>query len=220
MPRYPQRDHLSLPLLILCEGRSDEAFFRALIRHRGLPEFGIRNGMDSGPNSGGGISQFGPLLKAMRTWNTFDIVTDILIVADNDLDPDENFNRVRTQIEAAGHYAIPSAPLIKESGTPTIQVMMIPGTKKQGNLESLCIEAAIDAHPDIARCVDQFTSCVHADRWKEITFREEMRLRSLLAAAHRTNPSIGLGRVWIEEPKLIPLNHSCFDWIATVLSSY
>ena len=220
MPRYPQRDHLSRPLLILCEGRSDEAFFRALIGHRGLTEFGIRNGMDSGPNSGGGISQFGPLLTAMRTWKTFDIVTDILIVADNDLDPDENFNKVRTQIEATGQYAIPNAPLVKESGTPTIQVMMIPGTKKQGNLESLCVEAAIDAHPDIAKCVDNFADCVDADCWEEVTLREKMRLRSLLAAAHKPDPFIGLGNTWREEPTLIPLSHSCFDWIAKVLSSY
>jgi len=219
VPRRPPRDQLSVPLLILCEGPSDEAFFRALVCHRKLPEFGIRNGLDSGPDSGGGIDQFGPLLTAITTWRNVDIITDILIVADNDLSPSGSFDKVRNQIAATGRYEVPISPLVKAAGSPTIQVMMIPGTGKPGNLESLCVEAAIDAHPDIAKCVDQFATCVNADGWPEINLCE-LKLRSLLAAAHQPNPFIGLGNTWIKDPNLIPLNHSCFDWIVKTLGSY
>jgi hypothetical protein len=85
---------LTLPRLIICEGPSDEAFFRALIKSRGLSEFSIRNGTDSGPEAGGGIDQFGALLTAIRAWRGFEQVTDIILAADNDLSPQTNFTKV------------------------------------------------------------------------------------------------------------------------------
>jgi hypothetical protein len=109
---------------------------------------------------------------------------------------------------------------VKESGNPTIQIVMIPWEMKHGNLESLCAEAAMSVNPRIGNCVDLFSKCTNAAEWEEITLREKFRLRTYLAASHRPDPFIGVGNIWNKAPELIPLNHASFNRIAAVLGAY
>jgi hypothetical protein len=221
------RNTFAGPRAIVCEGRADEAFFRALITARQLPEFEIKNTGDADPNQRGGIDKFGLLLQGIPSWRGFDQLTDILLVADNDEKPADNFRRVRDQIAAvtpfglpAVRYTVPNSPLERTTGTPTICILMIPWADAAGNLESLCLQSAMDAAPAMALCVDAFATCTTAGTWPEVSRLSQMKLRSILAARHKSNPFIGIGRVWNEDASLIPLQHASFDQITGLLESY
>lgn len=62
---------LLYPRLIICEGASDEAFFRKLIKNRGLPPFCVRHTGDFDPANKGGKSKFGKFLQGLPTWHGF-----------------------------------------------------------------------------------------------------------------------------------------------------
>ena len=217
----PPRNALTLPRLIVCEGAADEAFLRALIQQRGLPALSIRHPGDLDTGGRGGIDKLGWLLAGIRAWNGFTAVTDLLIVADNDTDPDGNFARVGQQLANAG-YPVPAAPLAaaEAPNQPRVCVLMLPWTNEQGTLDALCLGPARAAAPGIASCVDAFAACVQASGQDHAQRQAAMALRVLLAGAHAKNPGIGLGRVWQDNPALIPLDHAAFDRVARVLADF
>ena len=225
--RRPPRDTFTLPRLIICEGPSDEAFFRALIAARPLPEFCIRHTGESNVEGSGGISRFGDLLKSIPSWNGFYQLTDIILVADNDLTPQENFDNVCEQISSVGpygvppqQYPVPSRPLKTIAGLHNITVLMVPSENEPGVLETLCLTAAVAAAPDITACTEKFANCTNADEWENPNNLTKMKLRSLLTAQSERNPLVGLGMVWNQNPGLIPLNHEVFDPIVDFLGGF
>jgi hypothetical protein len=208
--------------LILSEGTSDEALLRALIDTRKLPEFCIRNGSDLPGDNSGGISMIGRLLAGIIIWKGFAAITDILIVVDSDFDPIDNFREVCSQIRSVTEYSypIPKALLDRAKGPPTITVMTVPWIDQPGNLEALCLPVAVKTSTNLAACVEAFAECAKVNTWALVRKRDAMRLRSLLAVAHRSNPFIGLGQVWRDAKELIPVMDSQFDRIASVLEGY
>ena len=216
-------EEFTLKRVMLCEGPHDEAFFRALIREHRLTEWHITNTSDG--NKTGSNSLFGQKLLAFTTWRGFEGLTDVVVVADNDEDPDVTFKFVQDQIEEARklgaiQYAVPDQPYIKKTGTPAVTICMMPAAGMKGNLEALCYIAASNAAADVAKCVEQYSACVGSDKWGSQSKLSKMKLRSLLAGKHRTNPDIGLGRVWVQEPDLIPLNDACFSELVNHLRAY
>ena len=164
-------------------------------------------------------------MLGIPTWAGFAELTDILVVADNDTTPERNFASVQEQLRSAHYgvmeqkYDVPNAPLNKSDGTPSIAIMMMPENGKIGKLETLCLAAAQDAAPMISNCVNAFANCANTLEWPSPTL-DEMKLRSLLGARHKRNPSIGLGKVWSEDPELIPLDNHCFDGVVSFLKTY
>lgn len=229
MPARPPRKSLTPPRVILCEGFSDEAFFRELIKQRRIHQFGIRSCADADKSKKGGIDKFGKLLEAIPTWEGFSELRDIVIVADNDASPAKNFAKVCRLIERASPeaipapvYGVPDRALVSAAGTPArITVLMMPWPDVPGNLESLCLQAAASVSADISACVDGFVRCARTDEWEDPTKVDKMRLRSILAARHQKDPFIGLGNVWQRQQSrgLIPINHPCFDRIEAFLRS-
>lgn len=205
--------------LILCEGTSDEAFLRALIKARNLPEFCIRNGSDLPGDNPGGITMIGRLLAGIIIWEGFAAITDILIVVDSDSDPLTNFNEVCSQIRSVTDYSypVPNTLLDRANGSPRVKVITIPWIDESGNLETLCLSVAVKTSQPLAACVEAFAQCAKVDTWTLARKRDAMRLRSFLAAAHSSNPFIGLGQVWRDTPELIPVTDSQFNRIADVL---
>jgi hypothetical protein len=92
-----------------------------------------------------------------------------------------------------------------------VTVLLIPWHDQPGNLECLCLPAAVHAAGGLSKCVDDFADCAGVEQWGRANAEGKMKLRSLLAAGHRSDPFIGLGRVWNDAPALIPLDHSGFD---------
>lgn len=230
MARWPSRNTITQPKLILCEGGADEAFLRALIAARSGEPVSIRNTADrsTDPATRGGVDRFGALLEAVSVFRGFEIVTDIMLVADSDDDPVENFARLRHQIAKATNqntvphstFGVPEAPARTAAGQPSITVLLVPWHDETGNLESLCLPAAETAAGAVAKCVADFAECIGADEWPRLNAIAKLKLRTILAARHRPDPFLGLGTVWMTDPTLIPLNHQCFDRVWLVLDAF
>lgn len=227
MAKYPPRNMFTKTKLIVCEGPSDEAFLRALIKFKGIPEVSIRHTGDADSTGRGGIDKFQAYLKGIPGHVGFYDLTDILIVADNDLTPRANFEKITDQLTAVGAFgeppqtfAVPTNPLKLANGKPNIKIMMLPWTGVSGNLECLCLDAALEANPDLAQKVSAFAVETEAEQWDEVTLKGKMKLRCLLAANHRPDPFIGLGNVWAADPNLIPLNSRHFEDITKELRAF
>jgi hypothetical protein len=110
VPQYPIRKSFPKRKVIICEGSSDEAFFRALLLHANITDFSVRNSSDIDRSGGnrGGIDKFGAMLSGMATWDGFPDLTDIVLVADADRNPQANFLRVVAQIAGAAPETIPA----------------------------------------------------------------------------------------------------------------
>jgi hypothetical protein len=214
-----------LPRLLMCEGHKDRLFFAQFIEHHGLPRFHIHD--TAGPKSSkGGITKFAMALRAFRgehtkVWNN---LKDVLLVADNDETPEENFAQLCAQIEQV--FGAGKAPTKALEAVAVqhlrITVMMIPWAGERGHLERLCVDAARAADQRIGRNVDAFLDLIGADRWNNDSRYGKAWLRTNLAARCERDPFVPLGRVF-DEPanqSLIPLGHPSFDKIKTVLAKF
>jgi hypothetical protein len=157
------------------------------------------------------------------TWVGFSGLQSVLVVVDADDDPLANFERVRAQIARLGTYPVPDAPLVEAqaasgSGHPGVTIAIVPWVDEKGSLESLCLAAALSVSEQLADCVADFARCASAEAWDQQGKKDAMKLRSLLAASYRNNPGVGLGRIWLEAPHLIPLAHPAFDRITGILA--
>ncbi len=213
---------LKEPCLILCEGEGDSAFFRHLIEERRLAGFEVHS-----PRkplvSGGGRQRFGQLLTALKPIRGYRALTGIIVVSDNDDDPETSFGVVADQIAAAEGYARPEAPLtvIRAPEVAPVVVMMIPWTGEKGTLESLCLESASAEYSGIAACLDEYVRCTGADHWN-LTKQLKMRMRCMLSASCERDPNTSLVHAWSGEGRgrLIPLDHGCFDRVADFLRGF
>ena len=218
--------------LILCEGPSDAAFFRALIAGRNLPAFDVVPVSDvptmAGHAGPGGLSGFKNALDGIRIVPKVERLKDILLVADCDLNGIGNFNDLRAQIANTAafgtpptqHYVAPQVPLVRSTGNPGITIVLIPWLGEVGHLECLLVPAAMAASPEIALCLDGYTACTGVDAWAEVHHVAEMKLRCILSAANPGNPRMGVIKVWDERPDLIPVAHASFDRLANFLDGY
>lgn len=175
----------------------------------------------------GGNSKFTEALDELAAIPGFQNVQKVLVVADNDLDPAAAFNDIAAAISAtapiigppASRYIPPGAPLTKAGANPAIIVMMIPWTGMAGSLSTMCLAAAANAAPAIAVCVNALATCTAADKWP-LTTLAKMKLRALIASAHRAKPELSPAYVWSEGTNLVPLTDGVFDQVATFLSGF
>jgi hypothetical protein len=216
--------------LIIGEGAADEAFFRALIKVRGIDGYDVFDRQETKKGDEGGSGYFKRTLESekVRTDVPIDMRKLVILVADNDEAPAKSFKDVRGQVRAVEGLGIPSAPLrvvkprevSKAYPLPCVVVVMLPGASKNGSLESLCYESARAKRPIQAACVEKLTKCLGADKW-ETTKRDKLRLGCLLGGLCKRNPDVTLRRAWSKESRgpadMIPLDHACFDWIETKL---
>jgi hypothetical protein len=208
--------------IILGEGQPDETFFDKLIKARNLGAFDFRP-----PARGAsyGNTGFQKRLEGLSTETGIEQCKAVIIVADNDSDPDESFQAVVRQLQAVGNWGVPSRPResVKAGNLPPLSVLMLPWDGVRGSLDTLCFTAAATKRPPIATCVEAFVKCVKADGWN-IEKLSKLRLRCLLSAACKDNPNTGLLYAWSKDKgrpgDLIPLEDKCFNEIADFLASF
>ena len=207
--------------LLLCEGPDDREFFKLLIQAREIPTFRVRhNGTKHDPT--GGNTKFVSGLRAHYEipggLRRFD---KVLIVSDNDDEPDASFVRVRDQIQTYFGFA-PQAPNESVNGPPLLKIQMLPADGEPGNLEMLCTDAARRADMEKAGHVNTFAALVQTERWDSACRKGEMWLRSNLAARCERDPFVTLRNVFTvpRNQFLIPLNDACFNAISEVLNGF
>lgn len=205
--------------MLICEGPSDVAFFQNLIRQRNLPKCRVKDTADK-KGEAAGNTRFGERLRSLQFESG---VKNILIVADNDDNPQRNFDDVCRQIKQVyGTSHVPARPLQRSGERPSITILMIPWENECGCLESLCIEAARSINRQIASEVDQFAACIHTDRWNNEIRVYKMWLRTMLAASCERDPFIVLRNIFNNHRNrhLIPADHRCFDRVANALRTF
>jgi hypothetical protein len=201
--------------LILGEGDGDEAFFRYLCGIRAIGGFGF--------DSVGGNTDFERYLKALASQSS---LKSLLIVADNDEHPDDNFRNVQGQIGRA-KLPQPNNPLHRASrpGSPHIVVLMLPyprvGNSSHGALETMLLPSAEQQLAAQAVCVGQYSDCILrvGQPWAR-TERDKMRLRCLLSGSSNTDPNISLRHALNPVKNLIPLTHATFDPMVRLLTHF
>ena len=206
---------------ILCEGMSDKVFFCELINNRGLQGFQI--GFPYGANeTTGGITMFERFLSTGDVNPSFNVVKSILVVADNDNNPANNFAQVTQQIANAG-YGVPQNELefvTSPNSLPSIAVMMLPLNQQIGNLETVCKISAYDKWSDLVPSLNTYFNASDAPNWT-VGHQDKMLLQCLLAATCKPNPYCTISSLYRENAQYhIPLNHPCFDDIAQFLTDW
>jgi len=210
------------PYLLLVEGPTDAAFFRHLIRARNITDnFNVRSPRDADGVHSGGNTRFGEALDAFRVEPTFSMVTEIIVVSDNDDDPTDALTKIQAQIKSASHgYAVPKTPLVKTKGkVPHVTILMLPSTGVTGCLETLCLKAACNENPELAKCVAELGACTGAIGWSP-SKRAKSDLRCLIASYYQRNPDESLSFLWDDIPSFIPLKDPVFDDIAVFLERF
>lgn len=176
----------ALPI-ILFEGVEDKSFLNEL-----LVVIGVREKFDFQKGDGGGKDGFEQLLKGLVTVNH----KAIIIVADNDGDPDVAFKNIQKQIAAAG-FTVPNKPretAVTEGLSPA-SVLMIPWDNDPGCLETLCLSAANQKYKTQLDCADGLVHCAGADEW-DIAKKSKLRMRGFLSAVCKSDPNTGLRYAW------------------------
>jgi len=213
--------------VILCEGDNDHAFFESLITYHGFQDFQVASPKTLGYPEGG-KSYFKTALSSFWATTGFNNVAAVLIASDNDDDRAASLADVRRALEDADkddfstpprRFAVPNQPLQKAGTSPIVVVMMLPWTDELGNLETMCFEAASRAQPAKRQCVDAFSACTGAVRWR-MSRRSKMQIRTIIAGSHEDNPDMGLTFVWKRRPDMIPLNDHVFNRVSDFLRNF
>lgn len=210
------------PYVLLCEGVGDERFYRRLFEKRQIgADFYIRVPYKEGVY-GGGITNFGSDLDIIAVNQSFlDNVKAVLLVADNDSDMAASFAAVQAELRKTDGFGVPSterAVAKSKNGLPPIVVLMIP-MGRTGNLESLCLGAAYSKF-GLQQPLDVFVSATPAQGWS-IGKQAKMRIQTILAATNNKQPDAGFAGHWNSAEKFrIPLDHACFDELATFLADF
>jgi hypothetical protein len=207
-----------IPLVLVCEGKADDCFFRKIIDERRLQSFNVipANGFE-------GIER---ALKGIRADPAgFVKMRGVLIAADSRDEPNATFDKVATMVRRAG-YAVPEAPLEVTNETPRMAVMLIPGPTRVGSLETLCVDAIIGDRAWLRDCIDAFLGCGELDalNWTPEKL-SKARFCALVAATFRHDPSRATSLAFSANekrgvPQMISTRARCFDEIGGWLGEF
>jgi hypothetical protein len=200
------------------EGLGDAAFLKHLLVDRNIDGFDV--------DDAGGTGKFPAYLKALPGRSGFRNLRGILVAADCDDTPDASFTEVRRALKKAG-LPFPENHLGSGKGQGhsdlISSIVMLPFTTTgptRGCLESLLLQSALERHATLATCIEPLCECVNVASWSKTSSRDKFRLRALIAAAYPDDPNYGLQYALKPDLGLIPLNHRCFDLVATAISNF
>jgi hypothetical protein len=211
-------------ILIVCEGISDVEFLTQLIKANNLQaDIAVK----TVGNRERGISCIGKQLNAVQTAPDMKDNKLVVVVADNDSDPDANFQMVKDQILQTGTFGVPEKPrslarpavLHPSDGRTTadIIVVMLPWDDKKGNLETLLFAAGAKNNIALSKCVDAFASCAGRDEWS-VGKLSKLKARTLFSATAVDNSSVPVHFAWCPDAgDPFPINSSSFKQIAKCL---
>lgn len=209
------------PWLILCEGESDKRFLHQLIAVRQIADdFQIRF-PSRGKDNRGGRSKFGAWLDTAKDVGGWDNIRAVLLISDNDEDPQKSLEEVKTSLRDAAGFPVPSAErtVAKAVGFPRVVILMLPPGNK-GSLETLCLSAAYDKWPIVKTPLDALVSSVGTNKWSA-NKESKMRLQTIIASTCEGRPDAGfVGHWWESYQYHLPLGHKVFDDIAAFLTGF
>ena len=113
---------------LLVEGRTDQEFFNALLRHLEIGDIGVK--------SYGGKENFRRFLNVFVRAPGFDEIQSLGIVRDADNSATSAFQSIRDSLVSVNLPA-PEQALTPASGSPRVDVFIMPNNADIGELEGL-----------------------------------------------------------------------------------
>lgn len=210
---------LTKPCQMIVEGRSDCEFFRRLCAARGLEtkvgvRFTAKTLADNAPGTGnsGFYDSLDGLRGAMKL--SPNVVKGVIVVADNDSDPNEKYEFIREQVARAGFPAGAAGATVTgnvNGKNLSVSILMVPSSGTQGNLESVLLSALpIGAYRN---CVDGLITCagLGAPNWRPHKI-EEARLGAYLSCSYHHDPGKSLANILADVPRSpFDMSHTAFD---------
>jgi hypothetical protein len=176
----------------------------------------------------GGNTQFARYLEGLVKSTGLVPLDAILVVGDNDDDPDNAFKEIQKQIREASKavaIAVPNRPFelaAKDKNSIATVVMMIPfdpqGNPLPGCLESVLYDAAHPRVANIRHYVDEFRDRVAESDWKA-SRHDKMRFRSLIAASYE-DPHLSVSYAVHTSKEIVDLGHGSLAGIIQFLAGF
>ena len=145
----PRSARIDFAKQLLVEGRNEEFFFRAFLRHLAVEGVQVQpyNGRDNLAN----------FLRELADLAEFEMVESIGIVRDADNSAHSALQSVQSSLRNLG---LPAPTVFRESaGTlPKVSIFVMPDNEHAGALEQLCLQALVD--DPVMPCVAGFLQCV------------------------------------------------------------
>lgn len=200
--------------LLLCEGPTDYAFIRMLFPIDGTgSEFEIRKVSDL--NCGNGLGAYSNFLERVVGLESFSQIERLILLYDNDADPQDQFTAVVSSIEKANkkldrnYYPIPTSPISPaKTKRLWLSCVPIPARNKPGALETLLLELIKPTYQKYVRCAETMFNCAThgGTHWTE-TKRAKAILVSALAHIYAKQPAAPLGSQITKNHKIFDANH-------------
>lgn len=173
---------LHKPVVLVVEGKDDERFFSAFVKHLGL-EDRIQVVESKGREN------LPAVLRTVKTQPGFGQVRHLVIIRDADDDPDAAFQSVQSALKSA-QLPLPRRLLEPTSGTPPlVTVIILPDGNRPGMLEDLCLQS-VTSDPALP-CVESYFECLRAQGLSLPKQLSKARVHVFLAS--RETPDLRLG---------------------------
>lgn len=187
---------------LLVEGREEQFFFGAFLRHLGINDVQIQNC--------GGKDNLRAVLRTVAGSLDFSLVSSVGIVRDAD---DNAQSALQSVQDSLGNTAlpVPQSFLTPAGEFPKVSVFIMPDNSNAGALERLCLSALADE--PAMQCVEDFLKCVNDAVSDPPQDQSKAQIHAFLASGQ--DPELRLGEA--AQRGYIPWTHSAFEPLAQFL---
>ncbi len=187
----------SKPCLLVVEGKDDEGFFEALVKHLGLHE-------SIQLHKAQGKDNLRDALDAVVKNPGFPDVNSLGLVRDADQNPKAAFQSICSILPLVG-LPVPKTVLAPIGQNPRVTIMILPSLDRPGALEDICIESV--AEDACMSCVEGYLECLST---KGIKIRDNMRAKAMVQVFLASRPRPGLQLAVAAQAKIWPWDHEVF----------
>lgn len=198
----PRNFNLRHSKQLLVEGREEQFFFDAFLRHLGINDVQIQNC--------GGKDNLRAVLRTVAGSLDFPLVSSIGIVRDADDNAQSALQSVQNSLGNTG-LPVPQSFLTSAGEFPKVSVFIMPDNSNAGALERLCLSALAD-EPAMP-CVEDFLKCVNDAVSDPPQDQSKAQIHAFLASGQ--DPELRLGEA--AQRGYIPWTHSAFEPLAQFL---
>lgn len=199
-----QPRRIESPKQLLVEGNDQRNFFQALIRHLTLSEIQVQDFR--------GVNELRDFLSGFTIRSDFGSVTSIGIVRDAEGSAQSAFQSVQGSLRNA-NLPVPTKAGERESGNPSVSVLILPDESSPGMLETLLCRTFEGSEVD--RCIDDFFACAAASPNVSINNPDKARAFAYLTTTPNPHHSVGIAAhqgIW-------NLNHEAFEGVRDFLQA-
>ena len=172
---------IATDIQLLVEGNDGKNFFRHFCQHLSPTSIEVHDF--------GGINNFKCYLPAFVNISGFGNVTRLGIIRDAEDDAAAAFQSVQSVVKNAG-LCPPDDVQTFSAGTPTVGVLILPGDKQSGMLETLLCQTFAD-QPENS-CIDEFFRCLESQTNQSLKRPDKSRAHAFLSTTDYPQLSVGV----------------------------